>query len=30
MIKTMEKGTLNLEIQTTELAKHMPEFVGVQ
>jgi len=25
----MENGTLNLETQETELAKHKPEFVGV-
>jgi len=26
----MENGTLNLETQKTEMAKHKPEFVGVQ
>jgi hypothetical protein len=26
----MENGTFNLETQKTELAKHKPEFVGVQ
>ena len=26
----MENGTLNLKTQQTELAKHKPEFVGVQ
>jgi len=26
----MENGTLNLETQQTELAKHKAEFVGVQ
>jgi hypothetical protein len=28
-IEAMEHGTLNLERQKTELAKHKPEFVGV-
>ena len=30
MIKAMENGTLYMETQQTELAKHKPEFVGVQ
>ena len=30
MIYAMGNGTLNLEKQQTELAKHKPEYVGVQ
>jgi len=30
MILAMENGTLNMETQKTEMAKHKPEFVGVQ
>jgi len=30
MISALENGILNLETQKTEIAKHKPEFVGVQ